>query len=392
LASTPNRKTFDKASWAWYHVFRAAIPLNTAARLESRDIPNRNRRKESMAHDRRKADHIRINLDENVQFPLLTTGFERYRLVHQALPELDLRQIDTATELLSRSLKIPLLISSMTGGTEAAGAINRNLAMGAQARGIAMGIGSQRTGIEQPETIASFRVREVAPDVLILANLGAVQLNYGYGVDECRRAVEMVEADGLILHLNPLQEALQADGDWDWSGLLSKIERVCRDLTVPVVVKEVGWGISERTARWLAGAGVAAIDVAGSGGTSWSEVEYHRAPTEELRRMARAFKDWGIPTADALKMAQDGAPGLPVIASGGLRSGIEAAKALALGAAAVGVASPFLKAAAASAEEVIATIDQFAMELRVAMFCAGAGDVLALQTPGSIELVAERSS
>ncbi len=341
-----------------------------------------------MVHDRRKADHIRINLEENVQFPRLTNGFEAYRLVHQALPELDLAAIDTSVDLLGKRLSLPLLISSMTGGTEAAGAINRNLAKAAQACGTAMGLGSQRTGLEQAETADTFQVRDVAPDVLLFANLGAVQLNSGYGVEECRRAVEMIAADALVLHLNPLQEALQADGDWNWAGLLPKIERVCSEVGVPVVVKEVGWGISERTARWLAEAGVAAIDVAGSGGTSWSEVEYHRAPTEALRRLAKAFADWGIPTAESLQMVRAGAPGLPVIASGGLRTGIEAAKALALGASAVGIASPFLKAAAASAEEVIAAIDEFAAELRIAMFCTGAADVAALREPGRIQRVA----
>ena len=338
-----------------------------------------------MAHDRRKADHIRINLEENVQFPGLTNGFECYRLAHQALPELDLAEVDTGVNLLGKRLQVPLLISSMTGGTEAARAINHNLARGAQACGIAMGLGSQRTGIEQVETADTFRVRDFAPDILLFANLGAIQLNYGYTVDQCRRAVDMIEADALILHLNPLQEALQADGDWQWKGLLGKIEEVCREVGVPVVAKEVGWGFSESTSRRLAEAGVAALDVAGSGGTSWSEVEYHRAPTDRLRRLAKAFADWGIPTAETLLMAQRGAPGLPLIASGGMRNGIEAAKALALAATAVGIASPFLKAAAASADEVVGAIDQFALELRTAMFCAGAGSVAALRGPGRIE-------
>ena len=344
-----------------------------------------------MVHDRRKTDHIRINLEENVQFPGLTTGFENYRLLHQALPELDLNEINATTQLFGKWLRTPLLISSMTGGTDEAGTINRTLAAAAQKCGVALGLGSLRTGLEQPETLTTFRVREVAPDVLLFANLGAVQLNYGYGIDHCRRAVEVVGADVLILHLNPLQEALQADGDWNWSGLLAKIGNVCRRLAVPVVVKEVGWGISERLARWLTDAGVAGIDVAGSGGTSWSEVEYHRAPTEELRSLAKAFADWGIPTADALVRARAGAPSLPLIASGGIRTGIEAAKALALGAVAVGVASPFLKAAAASPDEVIGAIDQFALQLRVAMFCAGAGDLAALRAPGRIEPVAWRA-
>jgi isopentenyl-diphosphate delta-isomerase len=338
-----------------------------------------------MSIDRRKADHIRINLEENVQFPHVTNGFERYRLVHQALPDVDLAAVDTGCDLLGKRLHLPLLISSMTGGTAAAETINRNLAEGAQARGVAMGVGSQRAGIERSDTVPTFKVRQVAPDILLFANLGAIQLNYRYGVDECRRAVEMIEADGLILHLNPLQEALQADGDWNWRGLLGKIEAVCRGLDLPVVAKEVGWGIGAAAARQLASAGIAAIDVAGAGGTSWSEVEAHRAPTEARRRLAHAFADWGTPTAEALTAARQVAPDLPIIASGGMRSGIEAAKALALGAGAVGIASPFLKAAAGSSEDVIATIDEFADELRIAMFATGAGDVAALREPGRIE-------
>ncbi len=167
-----------------------------------------------------------------------------------------------------------------------------------------MGLGSQRAGLEQPETAYTFRVRDVAPDILLFANLGAVQLNRGYGVDHCRRAVDMIGADALILHVNPLQEALQADGDWDWRGLLVKIESVCRGLGAPVVVKEVGWGISEQLARQLSDAGVAAIDVAGAGGTSWSAVESYRAQTEARRQLCLAFADWGIPTAETLQMAR----------------------------------------------------------------------------------------
>ena len=194
-------------------------------------------------------------------------------------------------------------------------------------------------------------------------------------------AVDMIEADALILHLNPLQEAVQADGDWNWRGLLAKIEQVVNEVGVPVIAKEVGWGISEATARRLKEVGVAVIDVAGSGGTSWTEVEYHRATSDSLRKLARAFADWGIPTAESLLMARRGAPGLPLIASGGMRTGIEAAKAVSLGATLVGIASSFLKAAAAGADEVVATIDQLAAELRVAMFCAGAGSIAALREP-----------
>ena len=338
-------------------------------------------------HVQRKADHIRINLEEDVRFPRITTGLERYQFQHMALPELDLEAVDLSSTLLGKRLAIPLVISSMTGGTAEAAFINRNLARAAQACGLAMGLGSQRTGLEVPEMQYTFRVRDLAPDILLFANLGAVQLNYGYTVEDCRRAVEMIEADALILHLNPLQEAIQADGNWNWAGLLGKIEQVCRGLSVPVVVKEVGWGISGEVARRLANVGVAAIDVAGAGGTSWSQVEMYRAPTEERRRLAAAFADWGIPTAQALVQVCQAVPELPVIASGGIRTGIEVAKCLALGASAVGIASPFLKAAVLSAEAVIAEIQALAAELRVAMFCAGAGNVAALREPGRLVYV-----
>ena len=330
-------------------------------------------------HQQRKSDHIRINLQEDVEFKHVSTGFERYRFVHCALPDLNLDDVDPSMTLLGKRLAAPLLISSMTGGTPEAGAINRRLAEAAQAAKVGMGVGSQRAAIENPALADTYRVRRVAPHILLLANLGAVQLNYGYGPDECRRAVEMVEADALILHLNPLQEALQPEGETRFAGLLSKIEAVCRALEVPVVVKEVGWGISEQVARQLADAGVAAIDVAGAGGSSWSQVEMHRAATERQRRVAASFADWGIPTAESLLMARRGAPGLPIIASGGIRDGIQIAKAIALGAAACGVAGPFLRAANTSTAAVAELIATLVAQLRVAMFAAGAADIPALR-------------
>jgi len=330
-------------------------------------------------HQQRKSDHIRINLQEDVDFKHVSTGFERYRFIHCALPGFNLADVDTSTTLLGKRLAAPLLISSMTGGTPEASTINQQLAEAAQAAGVGMGLGSQRAAIEDPLLADTYRVRHVAPDILLLANLGAIQLNYGYGPDECRRAVEIVEADGLILHLNPLQEALQPDGDTHFAGLLSKIEAVCQALEVPVVVKEVGWGLSEQVARQLADAGVAALDVAGAGGSSWSQVEMHRATTEHERRVAAAFADWGIPTAESLLMAHRGAPGLPIIASGGIRDGIHMAKAIALGAAACGVAGPFLRAASESTVAVTELIAVLVTQLRVAMFAAGAADIPALQ-------------
>ena len=322
----------------------------------------------------RKADHIRINLDEDVRSGL-TTGLERYHFVHQALPELDLEEIDLSLSLFGRSLKAPILISSMTGGTDEAGAINRVLARAAQETGIAMGLGSQRAAIEHPELADSFKIRDVAPDILLLANLGAIQLNYGYGVEHCQRAVEMVEADALILHLNPLQEAVQPEGNTNFAGLLKKIENVCKKIAVPVIAKEVGWGISEQAARQLVDAGIAAIDVAGAGGTSWAQVEMHRAQNDSQARLAAAFVNWGIPTANAITNVYHVVPEIPIFASGGLRTGLDIAKCIALGASLGGMAGPFLKAATRSLEDTIFAVQEVAREIQVTMFAAGVGDL-----------------
>lgn len=331
-------------------------------------------------HNQRKTEHLRISLEEDVRFRNLTTGLERYRFVHQALPEMNRDDIDLSTTLLDKELRAPLIISSMTGGTEEAETINKNLALAAQIHGLGMGVGSQRAALEEPDLSHTYQVRDVAPDILLFANLGAVQLNYGYSVEHCQRAVEMIEADGLILHLNPLQEALQPEGNTDFSGLLAKIEKVCRGLSVPVIVKEVGWGISEEVARRLADSGVAAIDVAGAGGTSWSEVEMHRADSKTLRCIAAAFADWGIPTAESIQMARRGAPELTLIASGGIRTGVEAAKAMALGADAVALATPFLQPATISPEAVGEKVREILEELRTAMFCVGARNLQDLKS------------
>lgn len=327
----------------------------------------------------RKADHIRINLEENVNFPRVTTGLEKYRFIHQALPDLDLDSIDSTLTVFGKKLSYPLLISSMTGGTAQAAALNRTFAEAAQVHHIAMGVGSQRAALEDPSAAASFQVRRFAPDILLLANLGAIQLNKGYGVDHCQRAVDMIGADALVLHLNVLQESVQPEGDTLWAGLLNKIESVCRALPVPVIGKEVGWGISEQTARQLAGAGVAAIDVAGSGGTSWSEVEYHRAPTAFHARVARAFADWGIPTAESLQMARRGAPDTILFASGGLRDGIDVAKCVALGASLCGMAGPLLRAAAQSGDMLDEELRIVERQLHIAMQCVDAGNLETLR-------------
>jgi isopentenyl-diphosphate delta-isomerase len=332
----------------------------------------------ALQHRQRKSDHIRINLHEDVAYKRVSTGFEGFSFVHCALPELNLEDIELQVSLLGKALEAPIIISSMTGGTPEAAPINRRLAEAAQNLGIGMGVGSQRAAIEDANLADTYQVRDVAPSALLLANLGAIQLNYGYGPDECRRAVDMIEADGLILHLNPLQEALQPEGQTRFAALLPRIESVCRALDVPVVVKEVGFGISERVARELANTGVAAIDVAGAGGSSWSRVEMHRSDSGPRRVAAEVFADWGIPTADSLRMALDGAPGLPIIASGGIRDGLQIAKAVALGASACGIAGPLLRAASESVEAVTELIAGLVMQLRVAMFAAGAADIEAL--------------
>lgn len=330
----------------------------------------------------RKDDHLRINLEEDVQFHGLTTGLERYRFPHTALPELNLADVSIATRLFDKTLAAPILISSMTGGTDRAKQINRALAEAAQATGIAMGLGSMRAAIERPETAHTFQVRDVAPDILLFANLGAVQFNYGYGVDQCRRAVEIAEADALVLHFNALQEAVQPEGDTNFAGLLKKIEEVCRALNrdgIPVIAKEVGWGFSSDDAWRLLCAGISAIDVAGSGGTSWSQVEMHRARTPSHARVAAAFINWGITTVEAIENVRGMAPELPIIASGGLRDGLDVAKCIALGATLGGMAGPFLKAADKSVDAVVETINELAREIRIVLFATGCKDLAALR-------------
>jgi isopentenyl-diphosphate delta-isomerase len=326
----------------------------------------------------RKADHIRVNLEQDVRSGL-PTGLERLHFAHRALPDLNLDDVDAACAFLGKPLAAPLLISSMTGGTEQATRINMMLAEAAQSARIAIGLGSQRVALEDPRWEASFRVRSVAPDALLFANLGAVQLNYGYGIAECSRAVEMASADALFLHLNPLQEAVVPEGNTRFADLLPRIEAVCHALPVPVIVKEVGWGISAADARRLVDAGVAAIDVAGAGGTSWTQVEMHRASSRDQAHLAAAFLDWGIPTATALRDVHEALPAVPVIASGGLRNGVDLAKCIALGASLGGMAGPFLRSAAESPLAVHDRIRLTIAQLRVAMFAAGCATLDALR-------------
>ncbi len=329
----------------------------------------------------RKAEHVRICLEEPVEGRGVTTGFETYRFKHLALPELDFADVRLNASFLGRRLGAPLLISGMTGGSPETGRINRNLAEAAEARGWAIGLGSARSALEREELAETFRVRREAPTALLFANLGAVQLNCGMGVADCRRAVEMAEADGLVLHLNALQETFQPEGVANFRGLLRKIEQVCRELGAPVGVKEVGWGIDGPSARRLKDAGVAFVDVTGAGGTSWSQVEKYRNADPIAREAAEAFAGWGIPTAECVveaRAALDDAD-YPLVASGGMRTGVDAAKALALGANLAGFGRALLRGATDSSEAVEGQLARVELELRAAMFAIGAGDVDALK-------------
>lgn len=321
----------------------------------------------------RKDDHVRINLERDVASKGIRNGLDSYRLIHCALPEFDLAEVDTALSLFGRTLCAPILISCMTGGTPAAREINRRLACVAQAHGLAMGLGSGRALIERPELIETFDVREAAPDVLLFANLGAVQLNKGYGAHEARRLIDLLHADALVLHLNAIQEALQLEGDTCFGGLLRKIARLCEGLDAPVIVKEVGWGIAPDAVSALFAAGVAAVDVAGAGGTSWSEVERYRIQEPWRAEAAAAFAGWGIPTAECLRAARRVAPDKTLIASGGIRTDdLDVVKALALGADLVGIAGPFLRAAARGYQEADDLARRLREVLRIAMFGMGA--------------------
>lgn len=334
--------------------------------------------------DNRKDDHIRINLEKDVKSGL-STGFNHFTFTHQALPEIDFQEVNVGCQFLGKQLSAPIMISSMTGGTQNGNEINLNLARAAQKAGIAMGVGSQRNQIESGYRSAAEGLRNVAPDIPLFANLGAIQLNYGFGPIECQTAIDMLGADGLILHLNPLQEVLQAEGQTNFKGLLKKIEQICLKVNRPVIVKEVGWGISPGIAQELVDCGVSVIDVAGAGGTSWSEVEMHRNSDDTIFRIASRFKDWGIPTSQAIKAIHLAHPEIQLIASGGLRTGMDLAKAIALGASLGGFAGHLLKVASESTEQVEELLREITLELKIVMFAAGAADIQALRNTAMTE-------
>jgi isopentenyl-diphosphate Delta-isomerase len=326
----------------------------------------------------RKADHIEVCLKENVKSRNVTTGFEDVHLVHKALPELEREKVDVSTTVFGYKFSAPIFIGAMTGGTAKATKINAALAEAVEELKLGMGVGSQRIAIDNPKGEQSFSiVREKAPTAFILANIGGPQLVSKYGLKEAKRAVEMVKADALAIHLNALQEAVQPEGDTNYSNLLQKICKLAQELDVPVVVKETGSGIAAEEAVMLEAAGVAGIDVAGAGGTSWAAVEYYRAKARQDgsgQRLGETFWDWGIPTAASLVETVKSVR-LPVIASGGIRNGIDVTKALALGASLASATYPFLGPATKGSEDVKKALRYLIGEVRNAMFLVGANSV-----------------
>jgi len=325
----------------------------------------------------RKAEHLDICLSNEVGFREKTTGFERLHLVHNALPELNFEEINTSTTFLGKSLELPLMISGITGGFRGAEAINAQLATVCEARKVALGLGSQRQMLEDSRHVRSFSiVREKAPSIPIVGNIGAAQVAKSLPLDALRRLIDAVGADALAIHLNPLQEVIQPEGDRDYRGVLQGIERLVKSLEVPVIVKETGAGISREVAQRLFEVGVRYIDVAGAGGTSWAGVESYRTPN---RHLAEKFWDWGIPTAYSILEIRQ-IPDLHIIASGGIQGGIDMAKALALGAELTGAARPLLKALMEQGEEgLVRLLDEWHLELRTAMFLTGSPNLQALR-------------
>jgi isopentenyl-diphosphate delta-isomerase len=327
--------------------------------------------------EKRKRRHLRLSLEENVQADI-GTGFGDVRLIHRALPEIDLEDVDTSVELFGRRLGFPLIISAITGGTGFAEEINFTLASAAEEFGIGIGVGSQRIALENPSVAHTFRVvREKAPSSLVLGNIGCPQLSLGWGVEEARRCVDMIEADALAIHMNPLQEAVQVEGETRYRGVMSKIRKIAQGISVPVVMKETGCGIAREEAIKLEKVGVAGLELSGTGGTSWAAVEHHIAKEEGRRdqeALGLALWNWGIPTAISVVETSQ-STNLKIIASGGLRSGVDMAKAIALGADAAGIARPFLKKAVEGLEALREHIKGILLEFRTVMFLVGANSI-----------------
>ena len=337
--------------------------------------------------NQRKTEHIRLCLTDQVEGVNKSTGLEGISFIHNALPEINFNDIRLTTDFLNKQLQAPFLVSSMTGGSALATEINLNLAVASEEKGWAIGLGSTRALLESTAYEDSFLIRKQAKTVPVIANLGAVQLNYGYGVDECQRIVDATEADSLVLHLNSLQEVVQDGGDLNFENLLPKVEEICQKLNVPVGVKEVGFGIDGTVAKKLYDAGVYYVDVAGAGGTSWSQVEKLRTQDPLREAAAEAFNSWGLPTKDCLVSVRSALPKVPLIASGGMKTGLDAAKAITIGADVVGYARTLLKAATESVEEVIKVMDQIEFELKMTMFGIGVKSLEELKNTNRVSIM-----
>lgn len=335
---------------------------------------------ESTPTGSRKDHHLRICLEEEVGFAGVANGFERYRFDHDALPEVDLQAVRTDTRAFGKTLRAPLMIGAMTGGTAKAGEVNKILAEAAQRTGIGFALGSQRRMLEDPAAFASYDIRSIAPDVLLMGNMGAVQLNNGVTAEALAGLVDRTGCDLLALHLNPLQEAIQPEGNTNFAGLCARIEDVALALRIPVILKEVGAGISATTAQKIRRLPVGGVEVAGVGGTSWARIEALRSDNRIQAETGQELAAWGIPTAESLVTCRRMLPDLPLICSGGMRTGLEVAKALALGADLVAMALPFLQAAQHGVEAVVERIGQLMFELRTVMFLTGAATVGDLRT------------
>ncbi|UCC34103.1 MAG: type 2 isopentenyl-diphosphate Delta-isomerase [Candidatus Bathyarchaeota archaeon] len=328
--------------------------------------------------EERKTDHLKISLGKNVKAKHTSPGFEDIHLVHKALPEIEREMINLSTIVFDHKFSAPLIVGAMTGGVREAMKINRAIAEAVEETGLGMGLGSQRAAIEDPSREKTFAVvREKAPTAFLMANIGGPQLVRGYGIEEAKKAVDMIDADVLAIHLNPLQETIQLEGETNYMGILRKIGEIAKAIDVPVIVKETGAGISAEEAEMLEAARIAGIDVAGVGGTSWAAVEYYRAERDQNelgQRLGKAFWDWGIPTVTSLiETAQS--VDIPVIASGGVRSGIDVAKALSLGASLASMALPILPLASEGKEKVKKGLQLILEELRNTMFLVGAASV-----------------
>jgi isopentenyl-diphosphate delta-isomerase len=331
----------------------------------------------------RKADHIRICLNQKAQAHTATTGFEDINFVHKALPEINKTDITLSTSVLGHRFSAPLIVGAMTGGTPEAEKINATIAAVVEKLRLGMGVGSQRAAIDHPELVHTFAVtRKKAPNAFLIANVGGVQLVHGYGLAELKKAVEMIDADAIAIHLNALQEAVQPEGQTNFKGVLSKIAEFTSQIDVPVVVKETGCGISAKDAQALMDAGVKAIDVGGLGGTSFAAVEYYRTENDQKsvqHRLGEMFWDWGIPTAASLVEVTQTVK-IPVFASGGIRDGSDAAKALAMGVSLVGLSQPVLETAVLGEAETEALLSLFIEELKTVMFLVGAKNISQLSS------------